>query len=169
MIKFDKPKLRQKFLRDIVTLNIALALVEVGIKGDDFAGELVVLHKNRDRKDLKKVKDKLDKLKIVRLKIFEQLELRDIEAIEGLGKRFFKDFVQTLKYTGQINLENLAIQLINHKFGNRDSNDLHDSLHVFTRSWGIHAITGVLKNNDIYCTDLEINLAINLANKIKRI
>lgn len=155
------------FLRDIVALSIALALVEVDSYGDDHAGELKVLHKNRDRKDLKKMIAKLDQLKELRLNILDRLQLKDIEAIQGLSHRFFSDFIQTLKFNTGISLEFLAVQVINHKFTERD--DLHESLRIFARSWGIHALTKTLLANNIECTELETTIANVLADKITRI
>lgn len=170
MIKFKKPKQRQVFLRDLVALNVALSLVEVGSKGDDFNGEIIVLHKNKDRKDLKKIKDKLERLKNSRDDIMLELEDRDIRAIQGLSKRFFKPLMMQLGHTVTINLENVAIQLINVKFGGRKQlTDLHESLHLFTRRWGIHAITGTLLDNDIETSETEIELARDFAEAIKKL
>ena len=167
MIKFKKPKKRQVFLRDMIALNVALSLVEVGSNGDNHGGELIVLHKNKDRKDLKKIKEKLERLKSSRDDIMQELEDKDIRAIQGLSKRFFKSLMNCLNYSGVINLECVAIQLINTKFTNRS--DLHESLHLFTRKWGIHSLTGTLLDNDIETSKIEIELAMDLSEAIRKL
>ncbi len=170
MIKFKKPKQRQVFLRDMIALNVALSLVEVGSNGDNHGGELIVLHKNKDRKDLKKIKEKLERLKSSRDDIMRELEDKDIRAIQGLSKRFFKSLMNCLNYSGVINLECVAIQLVNRKFGGRDElTDLHESLHLFTRKWGIHSLTGTLLENDIETSKIEIELAMDLAEAIRKL
>lgn len=82
MIKFEKPKKRAIFLRDMVCLNIALSLVEVGSKADDFNGELKVLHKNKQRKELKQLKDKLEYLKSKQREIYSQLDYKDLQKFK---------------------------------------------------------------------------------------
>jgi hypothetical protein len=163
---FTKVKDRKLFIRDMAVLRIAISLIDVQMQGDDFQGEIKVLHKNKNRKEIKKAESYLETLKEIANSLNKASDLRTNEAIWGISKKIFAYLVPISEKYNNISMTHLALYLASKRF-NRPG--VLDRLKIFSKTWGIKRITKILEENGIKSNGDEEKLADELLEKIKHI
>lgn len=165
LISFTKTKDRKLFIRDVAILRIAIAMIETALVGEDFSGELKVLHKNKNRKEIKKANAYLDGLKKVLDKVHEKSSTKDIKAVFEISTKMFPTFINiATKYKGQVSLSHISLYLVQLRL-NREN--VHPSIVTINRTWGIARVTKLLEESGLYPSDIEKQIAKELNEKLK--
>ena len=87
-------------------------MIETALTGD-YPQDLKILHKNKQRKDIKKANIYLEKLKDLLHQVHSRSTKRDINAVFGLSSQMFPLLVNIAKqYDEKVSLSHISVALI---------------------------------------------------------
>lgn len=110
-IKHPSDKARQDFIVDLIFLQVGGSLIHIGLT-ENFAkeSEIKQIHKNKNRKEYKKVKELHDEMQREALKIREKLTPEDRATLFHKTTRLNSCFISKIGLTDKsLNLEYLGI------------------------------------------------------------
>ncbi len=132
-IKHEKTINRKEFITDVVIIAMASAIFQTALDEklqDD--PELVQLHRNKDRKTIKKHKEYNQVFQNGLQSIYRQVCNKDNYCIADKRHQNFISFVRIASSYKDVNLELLAICLLDLGLRRKRRTKLHSSLNVFS-------------------------------------
>lgn len=171
-LTFNKVKERKLFLRDMATLRIAISILETSIVGYECEEDIQLLHKNKQRKELKIATKYLNVLKKETLLIHGMLSQKDINAIIAISEKIFTHLVKIekklklIQFNKKISLPHIVFFLLNERF---DRENIFPKLKMFVKTWGVKRIIKIFEQNNIKHNDYEKIFAKELNSIIKKL
>lgn len=166
-IKFQSTKERKEFIEDMILVNVAIAVMYVATF-ENFSEGVKELHPNKDRKQVKKIKEVYDSLATQRDMILKRLTQKDLNALDAKFKGTSKDFVQSISMTDKdISLEYLAVGILRGLARDRRKTKLKDELKVFSNFRTHKSIIDLVSSAKGYKNELEPKLASDFVSRIK--
>lgn len=163
-LQFKSVKDRKNFIKDMATVRIAISIMDVSLQGDDFNGEIITFHANKDRKEIKKANEYLTALKNMFHKIHQDMSPKDINTAIYVSENIFKEMVKISLNYSKISLAHVALYLTTLKLNRKDAFVL---LEPFTRTWGIKRVIKIFEENGITANGQEEEMAKKLLEKIE--
>ena len=140
-IKYQNTKHRKDFILDMLFVNIGISVLYVALF-ENFEDGVKPLHKNKNRKELAKIKETYDFFVEHRNKIYEFMEYKDIQTLKHKLQKTGPDFIKKISLSEKdMNLETLAISILRNGLSRENrKTPLHERLKVF-RNFKIHKKT----------------------------
>lgn len=173
-IKFDTKIHRKDFIDDMVVICIALSILFVVTSEKlEASGNVNALHKNKNRKSIKKIKNIYEELAKKRSFIYSILEEKELKLIQYKIKKTSTAFIEIISMTeSDVSLEFIAVNILHiglERNGNKNRRtNLHQRLTPFSNTKTIFGgIAKVVEDAGISIS-CEYDIAKNFIEKINK-
>ena len=132
-IQHKSVKHRKEFIEDMLFINIAKAILTISHE-QDFTNdeEVITFHKNRYRKQLKKIKEVSEFINLKAEAVLDMLDRRDIVTLDHKTKQCSTIFILTMAKAKKASLELIAVALLDMALRRKRKTPLREELKVFT-------------------------------------
>ena len=112
-IKHETVKDRKDFILDCLFVGVGVSILYVALE-EDFAEGVKALHKNKHRKNIKKIREIYDDLNARKTMLYTRLTLEDRKTVAYKNETIVaKGFISTIaKSKDELNLEYMAIAIL---------------------------------------------------------
>lgn len=111
-ISHNTVKERKDFIMDMTFVSVGITLLYVALN-ETFSEGTKELHKNKDRKELKKIKEVYEKFNNKKELIYSMMDKKDMATLDAKFKGLSVPFIKTLSMTDiDVNLHYLAISVL---------------------------------------------------------
>lgn len=132
-IKHNSTLERKEFIIDLIYIAIAKAILEVAVN-DTFSKDpdIISIHKNKKRKQYKKIKEGLEFINQKVENIYYRLDERDGKAAQSKAVKLAVPFIRTLSKYKDVSLELLSITIFDCGLNRKRKTNLNPVLKVFS-------------------------------------
>ena len=112
-IKFEKDKDRKQFIIDCIVISTAISILYVALN-ENFTEGVKSLHKNKHRKNVKKIQEAYDYLRKKQIFLFDLISQKDLQTIKfKTTDKAMIAFIQNISQADQdVFLEYIAISML---------------------------------------------------------
>ena len=112
-IKFEKDKDRKQFIIDCIVISTAISILYVALN-ESFTEGVKSLHKNKHRKNVKKIQEAYDYLRKKQIFLFDLISQKDLQTIKFKTKeKAMMAFLQNISQADKdVFLEYIAVSMI---------------------------------------------------------
>lgn len=167
-IKHKSVKHRKEFIEDMLFISIAKAILTISFE-QDFTNddEVITFHKNRYRKQVKKIKEVSEFINARNESILDMLDDRDIVTLNHKTKQCSARFILTMAKAKQSSLELIAVALLDMALRRKRKTELREELKVFTDYHLLYDKLGkAVEDAGVREMSEEMNVALELIEKI---
>lgn len=167
-IRHKTVKHKKDFILDMIFMNVAVAVLYVAMH-EDFNDGVKPLHKNKDRKEIAKIKELYTNFASKRDSILHRMTKEDINTLDAKFKATGRDFVQSISLTEKdISLEYLAIAILRSGLSRTNRKTaLRTELKEFSNFRTHKRVIDLIQKAKDYKYELEPVLASNFVGKVK--
>lgn len=167
-ITFKSTRERQEFIEDLVYLGIAKSLLETSLNNEvQLDKRVITYHKNRYRKEKKKIQNCTNYIVEESWKIYDRLENNDILTLQHKIKQCAKSFIEVISQEVKKSLELVAIALLDYGFNRKRKTPLREELKLFTDYKLLYGKLGkAIEDAKVREMDVEVDIAKLLIERI---
>jgi hypothetical protein len=168
-IKHNSTLERKEFIIDLIYIAIAKAILEVAVN-ETFSKDLDVisLHRNKNRKQLKKIKENLKFINEKTENIYYRLDNKDGAAAQSKTIKLSVPFIRTMLKYKEVSLELLSITIFDYGLNRKRKTKLNPALKVFTNYSFLYGnLANVVEKAGIRENSKEIEIVEDLVKSIK--
>ena len=130
-IKHKTTKDRKDFILDCLFVSVGISVLYVALN-ETFSDGTKELHKNRNRKEIAKIKSVFDRFKAKRDFVMEMIDKRDLSTIDYKIKSISRHFIESVSmYDKDMNLHYLAISILEQGLLRPRKTKLNEHLKMF--------------------------------------
>lgn len=132
-IKHNSTIERKEFIIDLIYIAIAKAILEVAVN-ETFSNDpdIISIHKNKNRKEFKKIKEYLSFINEKIETIYYRLDNKDGAVAESKTIKLSVPFIRTLSKYKDVSLELLSITIFDYGLNRKRKTKLNPALKVFS-------------------------------------
>lgn len=167
-ITHETTKHKKDFILDMIFVNVAVAVLYVATN-EDFKEGVKELHKNKDRKEVKKLKELHDSFASKRDTLHSRMLKSDLNVLDAKFKATSRAFIQSISLTEKdICLEYLAIAILRGGLlrENRKT-ELRQEFKEFTNFRTHKKVIDMIEKSKGYKNKIEPKLALEFVGKVK--
>lgn len=167
-IKHESTKHRKDFIIDMIFVNVAVAVLYVA-EYEEFNEGVKELHQNKDRKEVKKLKQLHDEFAKIRDTIHHRMDKKDLNVLDAKFKATSRAFIQSISLTEKdICLEYLAIAILRGGLARIPrKTKMRQELKPFTNFRTHKNVIDLIEKAKDYKNKLEPLLALDFVSKVK--
>lgn len=163
-------KARKDFILDMLFVNVSITLLYVSLNEvGKFEEGVKVIHKNKERKTIQKIREVYDILKVKRDAICNIMDSRDIETLDFKNKdKVAKSFIRNVSLIEkEISLEYLAVFVLELGLGRKRASEVNERVSLLADFKMIYKniVKKVVKINS--SMDFEFELAKKFVSDVK--
>lgn len=130
-IKHKSVKHRKDFIVDMTFVSVGITLLYVALN-ETFAEGVKELHKNKNRKELKKIEEVYNRFNSKKETLYSMMDKRDMTTLDAKFRSLSMPFVKTLSLSDKdVNLHYLAISILEQGLLRKRKTELNEHLKMF--------------------------------------
>jgi hypothetical protein len=168
-IKHNSVKERKDFILDMIYIAVAKAILEIAVNQNfENDPDIITIHRNKNRKEYKKIKEYLDYITKLTESIYYRLESQDCLVAEQKARKLAVPFIRTLAQYNNVSLELLSISIFDVGLNRKRKTKLHEVFKPFADYKFLYAKLGTeVEKAGVREAALENEMATQLSLQMK--
>lgn len=168
-IKHKSELERKEFIIDLIYIAVAKAILEVAVKQTfEHDPDVITIHRNKNRKEYKKIKEYLDYIVQESEKIYHKLDSKDGITAQRKSILLTVPFIKTMAEYKGVSLELLSINIFDVGLHRARKTQMNEVFKPFADYRFLYEKLGAeVEKAGIRESMLEFEIAMKLKNKIK--